>query len=128
MNAQKKINSKRLIELVKIFKEIHVNSSRTTLYRNWFKIKPFDVDEKFDESYNEAFMTEIKPLLLSLKKKENSSSIKTFLFDDENNLENSIDNIEHTFDLKGYLNIIERSTSYSDYLTRLIDERYVYYT
>ncbi|CAI2193470.1 5696_t:CDS:2 [Funneliformis geosporum] len=106
---QKKINDKRLVELIKIFKGIHISSSRTTRFSNWFKIKPFDVDEKFDNSYNEAFMMEIKPLLISLEKKENLSSIKTFLFDDERNLEDSMDNIEYTLDLKAYLNIIEKT-------------------
>jgi hypothetical protein len=73
-------------------------------------------------------MMEIKPLLLSLKKeqKENLLNIKTFLFDNQSKLEYS-GNYD-AFDPEEYLNTIERSTSYSDYLTKLIDKNYIYYT
>jgi hypothetical protein len=111
---QKKINEGKLIKLVSVFKAIHNENSTGPLDHTLYPPNP----EKYKKNYNDIFMTEIKPLLLSLKKntENNLLNIDTFLSDRYNSL-----------DLGQYLSIIEKSNSYFDYLTKLINKGYIHY-
>src|SRR5205085_8343804 len=106
---RKKINEKNLIKLVSIFSAIHNENSIGSLDHELHPPNP----EKYKKNHNDVFMMEIKPLLLSLKKntENNLSNIDTFLSDRYNSL-----------DLGQYLSIIEKSTSYFEYLTKLINK------
>ncbi|CFW92749.1 Putative ribosomal protein S1 [endosymbiont DhMRE of Dentiscutata heterogama] len=114
MSMQKQINEKSLMKLVSVFKAIHDENSIGSIDHSLHPPNP----EKYKKNHNDVFMMEIRPLLLSLKKntEKNLSGIDTFLSDRYNSL-----------DLEKYLNVIERSTSYFDYLTKLIDKGYIHY-
>ena len=81
---KKKLDSKRIQELNKIFEKIHTeysnseeHRSRGTIY-NLLPTSP----SKFNEEYNRDFVAEIKPILLGAKKEYNEKLVgkKSFLF------------------------------------------------
>lgn len=124
----KKLNSKGIKELIKIFKKIHADNSRE-------EREPFQGDnylytlmptnpDNFNEICDKIFMSEIKPILLAIRGEDEEwlSNESTFLF-----FRDKLGKAT-PLKLKEYLdNVVEKSNNYFDYLLILFEKGYTHF-
>jgi len=122
---EKKLDLKRISELKTIFKRIHVENS--SCYNSSGNILFYEISQtdNYKEEYDKAFMEEIKPILLGIRKE----------FDKDKSLPDqdsflSRKNYHGTLvklNLEEYLKIIEKSDSYFAYLLDLFEKGHKYF-
>lgn len=116
-----KISRKRIGEVADIFKEIHIkNSMGIPIVLNGVKSYELRLNyNKISDEQNKVFKSEIRPILLNLKKEhdENLSAKQTFFFDRSNDSYG----IRINLSLADYLIIIEESNDCFSYLLKLFE-------